>query len=41
MKLDYDPDEIQRRIEELGQRIDELLYKPVLNSDGDVVSYTD
>jgi len=37
----YDPDEIQRRIEELEQKIQELLFLPVINPNGEIVSYAD
>jgi hypothetical protein len=41
IKLVYDPDEVRRQIEQLQQNIQELLYLPVLNSDGEIVSYAD
>ena len=37
----YEPDEIQQLIEELEQKIQELLSLPVLNDEGDIVSYAD
>jgi hypothetical protein len=39
--LVYDPDEIRREIEILEEKIQHLLYLPVFNSFGEVVSYAD
>ena len=36
-----DTDEIFRQIEKLQQQIQELLFSPVVNSEGEVVSYAD
>jgi len=36
-----DPKEVYEQIERLNQQIEELHYSPVLNSDGEIVSYAD
>lgn len=41
IELVHDPDEIRRQIEELEQKIQELLFLPVINSDGEIISYAD
>ncbi|WP_310483902.1 hypothetical protein [Chamaesiphon sp. VAR_48_metabat_403] len=37
----YNLDEISHQIEQLEQRIEELRFSPVINADGDIVSYDD
>ncbi len=37
----YDPEEIRQQIEQYEQKIEELNYSPVSNSDGEIISYAD
>ncbi len=37
----YSPDEIRRRIEELLRKVEEFRFMPVLNEEGEIVSYAD
>ncbi len=39
--MSYNPDDIFHQIEKLQQQIQDLLLSPVVNSEGEVVSYAD